>query len=60
MNPKVQEIYYVETLDVMAKLLDDPIPRVVANAAACLANFVEGMSDQTLESYLKPFLMKFF
>lgn len=29
----------------MAKLLEDPVPRVVANAAACLANFVEGMSE---------------
>ena len=44
----------------MSKLLYDPIPRVVANAAACLANFVEGMSDSTLQSYLKPFLVRFF
>lgn len=29
----------------MMELLDDPVPRVVANAAACLANFVEGMSE---------------
>ncbi|MFO0131175.1 MAG: hypothetical protein ACK52J_00885 [bacterium] len=48
MNPKIQEIYYKETLLVMSKLLYDPVPRVVANAAACLANFVEGMTDTTL------------
>lgn len=28
----------------MSELLYDPVPRVVGNAAACLANFVEGMS----------------
>jgi len=44
----------------MSKLLYDPIPRVIANAAACLANFVEGMSESTLQSYLKPFLVRFF
>lgn len=60
MNPKVQEIYYEQVLQAMSKLLYDPVPRVVANAAACLANFVEGMSDSTLESYLKPFLVRFF
>jgi len=32
----------------MSELLYDKVPRVVANAAACLANFVEGMSDSTL------------
>lgn len=48
MNPKVQEIYYKQVLEVMSKLLYDPVPRVVANAAACLANFVEGMTDVSL------------
>jgi len=32
----------------MSELLYDKVPRVVANSAACLANFVEGMSDSTL------------
>ncbi len=44
----------------MSKLLFDPVPRVVANAAACLANFAEGMNEATLKEYLKPFLVRFF
>ena len=44
----------------MSKLLYDPVPRVVANSAACLANFVEGMNESNLEEYLKPFLVRFF
>jgi len=44
----------------MSELLYDTVPRVQANAAACLANFVEGLSDATLKEYLKPFLVRFF
>lgn len=60
MNPKVQEIYYKEVLQAMGELLYDSVPRVQANAAACLANFVEGLTDATLREYLKPFLVRFF
>jgi len=60
MNPKIQEIYSEQVLSIMSKLLYDPVPRVVSNAAACLANFVEGMNEATLKNYLKPFLVRFF
>lgn len=53
-------MFYEEVLKRMYDLLSDPVPRVVANAGACLANFVEGMSKSTLSGVLDKFIKKFF
>ena len=44
----------------MLNLLSDPVPRVVGHAAACLSNFVEGMTDTGVQPYLLTFMKKFF
>ena len=43
MQPKFQENYGDALYPRIIALLQDPIPRVVSHAAACLTNFLEGM-----------------
>ena len=44
----------------MLILLNDPVPRVQGHAAACLSNFVEGLTKEALQPYLLTIINKFF
>lgn len=52
MQPKFQESYGDLLYPRIVALLQDPIPRVVSHAAACLTNFLEGMKIEKASEYL--------
>ena len=52
MQPKFQETYGDLLYPRIIALLQDPIPRVVSHAAACLTNFLEGMKIEKAGEYL--------
>ena len=43
MQPKFQKSFHEHILPNLLIVMDDPIPRVVAHAAAAITNFVEAM-----------------
>ena len=54
MAPDFQILYLVDVLPMVAKVLQDEVPRVTAHACACLANLFEHC--KTPETQVKPFI----
>lgn len=56
MRPQFQHKFHAELMPILLPLLKDPIPRVVTHVGAALVNFVDGMSKDHINPYLKDLL----